>query len=599
MIKKYLLIGGLLFSGVLSFAQNLSVIATDGIETCSVGAPVNLSAAFTNAYQTTSYTVSSIPPTSPFQTLPPTATNLVSDDNWSQIFDLKRSTQSEPFNFSFYGNTYNKCLINTNGVISFSIAGQVLGGVYNPLGGAGWVIEGAIPYNPGTTNGPYLNAIHGVFQDTNPSIGNPNINFDVVGTYPNRAFVFNMNNVSNYNCASVVHSSQIVLYEGSNIIDVYVTKRSNACSWDGGRAILGIQNGNGTEGLCPTGRNTGAWNVPAGSPEAYRFTPNGNAVVPTFEWKDSSGTVVGTVQDITVYPTATESYTVTATYNINGIEYNITDTATVIVNTSLNQVQNGNNLTQCLSNGDAQASFDLTVNTPVILNGLDDSRYVVTYYSSMSDANAGINPILPTNAVNYSVNVNEQATIYVRVEDFFSSFSCFTVKQFNVTAASVPSAPTGSANQTFVGGETLADLEVTGQNIQWYGSATGNDLLPDSTPLVDGTIYFASQTNSAGCQSRMAVPSRLAVTAQLVLSNEDWTMNSLKVYPNPAQNILNITHSSVIDSVVIFNMLGQKVVTETPSTSQAQINIDNLSPGNYLVKVVTGGLIKSVKIIKQ
>ncbi|GGD16705.1 T9SS type A sorting domain-containing protein [Flavobacterium orientale] len=71
-------------------------------------------------------------------------------------------------------------------------------------------------------------------------------------------------------------------------------------------------------------------------------------------------------------------------------------------------------------------------------------------------------------------------------------------------------APTGDATQDFCD-DTLADLVVVGTNVIWYDLATGGNVLPDTTALVDGTTYYASQTVD-GCEST----SRLAVTV-----NED------------------------------------------------------------------------------
>jgi len=51
----------------------------------------------------------------------------------------------------------------------------------------------------------------------------------------------------------------------------------------------------------------------------------------------------------------------------------------------------------------------------------------------------------------------------------------------------------------------LGDITITGQNIKWYDALTGGNLLPLTTILYNGTIYYASQTVS-GCESaRVAV----------------------------------------------------------------------------------------------
>ena len=49
---------------------------------------------------------------------------------------------------------------------------------------------------------------------------------------------------------------------------------------------------------------------------------------------------------------------------------------------------------------------------------------------------------------------------------------------------------------------TIADLTATGNNIQWYLSATGGSPLPSTTVLSDNTFYYASQTNpNTGCET--------------------------------------------------------------------------------------------------
>ena len=58
----------------------------------------------------------------------------------------------------------------------------------------------------------------------------------------------------------------------------------------------------------------------------------------------------------------------------------------------------------------------------------------------------------------------------------------------------LPAAPIGDAEQTFCEASTIADLTVTGENIQWYDAATGGNLLDPTTSLTDGQMVYASQT---------------------------------------------------------------------------------------------------------
>ena len=69
------------------------------------------------------------------------------------------------------------------------------------------------------------------------------------------------------------------------------------------------------------------------------------------------------------------------------------------------------NLSQCSDT--SVANFDLTANTPLILNTLNPAEYTVTYHISQSQADAGVSPIIPANS--YSA-VNGEI-IYARLEN--------------------------------------------------------------------------------------------------------------------------------------------------------------------------------------
>jgi hypothetical protein len=72
-------------------------------------------------------------------------------------------------------------------------------------------------------------------------------------------------------------------------------------------------------------------------------------------------------------------------------------------------------------------------------------------------------------------------------------------------------APTGDQTQDVSAGDLISDLAATGNGIQWYSSASGTFALAASTPLINGGVYYASQTTD-GVESQ----DRLAVTVTFV-----------------------------------------------------------------------------------
>jgi gliding motility-associated-like protein len=89
---------------------------------------------------------------------------------------------------------------------------------------------------------------------------------------------------------------------------------------------------------------------------------------------------------------------------------------------------------------------------------------------------------------------------------------CNITKTVTVQIQNTP-APAGNQNQSFCITEnaTLNNIAITGTDVIWYDSLTGNTVLPTSTLLQNGVTYYASQTIN-GCES----PTRLAISIQLI-----------------------------------------------------------------------------------
>ena len=281
---------------------------------------VNLDASFLQTGSTNSYSVSSIPYAPPFPFAGGTPLFVGSDDVFSGVINL-------PFDFCFFGSVYNRIVVGANGCVSFDVG---LAG-----GSCCWSFDEAIPTpnDPacpvvGAGGGIYGNSINGAFHDMDPSVTG-DINYSVLGTAPCRTFVVNFRNVAHFDCNSLRTTQQIVIYETTNAIEVYIKDKPACAGWNNGNAAIGIQNAAGTVGYTPPGRNTSRWTA---NNEAWRFTPNGapNYVI---SWKDDNGNTLGSGSTQNVCLTAPfdpEEITVEIEYtNCNGVK--ITDSDAIVV----------------------------------------------------------------------------------------------------------------------------------------------------------------------------------------------------------------------------------------------------------------------------
>ena len=237
------------------------------------------------------------------------------------------------FTFNFYGLPYTQLVVSGNGYITFDLSQA---SQYSP-----WSINTAIP-NPG--NLPE-NAILAPWQDINTGIGGA-IYYGVTGIAPNRKFIVTWCAVPMFSCTSLLHTSQVVLYEGSDKIEMFIQNKPLCSGWNGGKAIQGLVNINSTNfdivndpillqprnsPLQWTAVNEG-WEFLPNNP-ATSYAINSIAYVPIIAgantWTDANGNILA------IGPTLPVNISTTTTYfaNITGVCAfgNLSDSITITV----------------------------------------------------------------------------------------------------------------------------------------------------------------------------------------------------------------------------------------------------------------------------
>ncbi|MBQ9473706.1 MAG: T9SS type A sorting domain-containing protein [Bacteroidales bacterium] len=249
-----------------------------------------------------------------YQYMPFLSTDDVEPDSTLTATGYNRFTSSIalPFNFCFFGHVYDAFCIGEDGVISF--------GRYQ---------ENAT-VNP---NVAPINSILAVFEDLNPYHGtqinrdpNRGIYYNVVGEFPHRKICVTWYKVpqAGYTDAAQHYATfQVVLYEGTNIIDIFVEHHSvNNLNRDWFTSLTN-RNGNYSQQV------NGGWvNAVSISQKAWRFVPQGEREL-GLTWYEGTDTSVRTgrviardVDSILVNPTATTTYTACLRYHsCNGLDY--------------------------------------------------------------------------------------------------------------------------------------------------------------------------------------------------------------------------------------------------------------------------------------
>lgn len=86
------------------------------------------------------------------------------------------------------------------------------------------------------------------------------------------------------------------------------------------------------------------------------------------------------------------------------------------------------------------------------------------------------------------------------------------------------------------------------------------------------------------------------------LSVDEESLESTSVYPNPSNDVVNISSTSKIKFVQIFDVLGKNVFTQEDSTGNGiqKMNLTSLSKGVYFIKLEgEQNQTKTIKLIKK
>ena len=446
---------------VISGGLGLSGADPSPINTCIASACVDLEATYVPLAETTNYSVQSIPYAPPYQfgcLQNPVSINI--DDVWSQPINL-------PFNFCFYGNNYNQCLIGSNGVITFDQTNN------SPGGYSTWSFSNGLP---NTTL--FKNTIFGVYHDIDPSIGGE-VGWELITLNTGcRALVASWSNIPMFSstCNAQLYTGMMVLYENTNVIDVYIQEKNVCGTWNSGNAIVGIQNNDGTQAVVAPNRNglDADW---AMTNEAWRFTPSGPSIT-SIRWHEGAGTsgpIIASTANISVCPVATTIYTAEVSYALcNGTKVKEIDQTTVTV--TGNKVWNGsvdtdwnkaNNWTPTgIPNNADCVVIPITANNPIVsgtgYNGLA---------GTLSVLNGAILTVNSLNSITVTNWVNVQASGTFQIENDAS-----LVQVNNVT---------NTGNIIYKRDANIRKLDY----VYWSAPVANFNVNNISAPIVSGPIY--------------------------------------------------------------------------------------------------------------
>jgi gliding motility-associated-like protein len=175
-----------------------------------------------------------------------------------------------------------------------------------------------------------------------------------------------------------------------------------------------------------------------------------------------------------------------------------------------------------------------TFNTSEIITNLIGNQNGITL--EFYDANG---TLLPNPLPNPYTNISFGGDLITVHAYYNNNMYCLSTTTVNFTVISGVDIPVVDSNQNFCIHDNLNlnSITITGQDIKWYDSSTSNAILNNLTPLIDGGIYYATQT-LGNCESERVpvfiniqnTPPAQGNNTQTFCSLSNPTINDLSVY---------------------------------------------------------------------
>src|SRR5690606_30987485 len=168
---------------------------------------------------------------------------------------------------------------------------------------------------------------------------------------------------------------------------------------------------------------------------------------------------------------------------------------------------------------------------------------------------------------------------------------------------------------------TAIDIELTSAVLNWTENGTANtwnlewdlsgftlgtgntEVVIEKPYLLEGLTpatsydYFVQAVCGGTGNSTWVGPFTFQTEEEL--GTEANTIAGFTCFPNPMNEVLYLGANSTLDNVIIYTISGKKVLDQNIGAATTEINVSNLSPGIYLMKVISKDQTGIYKLIKN
>jgi len=140
---------------------------------------------------------------------------------------------------------------------------------------------------------------------------------------------------------------------------------------------------------------------------------------------------------------------------------------------------------------------------------------------------------------------------------------------------------------------------------EWTGTAwsqLGNTITGDALNDIFGASLSLNSTGdivAVGAWGNQNQGHVRVFQNPLILSNQDLNEMNLNYFPNPTDNAIQLSASSIIEVVKLFDVSGKELMSLQGTQREITIELNPLNPGTYFLELRSKDQVRTVKIVKQ
>lgn len=252
--------------------------------------------------------------------------------------------------------------------------------------------------------------------------------------------------------------------------------------------------------------------------------------------------------------------------------------------TELEFVSDGNSTYYILVAGfsSATGTFDLSMECTLIPppnNDIEDAIDLLAVGCPFTDEDVAMPAATEEDGTPAGCDISGAAGVWYEFTPEINGFITGTI-----------ASPAGVSSVTFYTAPDQSSSETDLVHVDYYQ----NQCLPGSSatiPVIGGQTYYCFVVNTGGITDIVFDNCQLGTA-----SNE---IEGFEFYPNPTRERINLAAAQNIESVVLYNILGQRMMEVNVDTTTTELNVAHLAAGAYLMEVTVDGQTGTYKLIKQ